>query len=77
MPEGTLLAFADHGSIESLLSADGERSRQMLEAFGAAGVDIDALGQRLQDDGADAFVASWGQLLERLEVKSGELVSAR
>jgi transaldolase len=77
MPEGTLLAFADHGSIESLLSADGGRSRQMLEAFGGAGVDVDALGQRLQDDGADAFVASWGQLLERLEAKSGELVSAR
>jgi len=48
----------------------------MLESIGAAGVDVDGLGQRLQDDGADAFVASWGQLLERLEAKSGELVSA-
>jgi transaldolase len=76
MPEGTLLAFADHGSIESLLPADGGHSRQMLESIGAAGVDVDGLGQRLQDDGADAFVASWGQLLERLEAKSGELVSA-
>jgi transaldolase len=76
MPEGTLLAFADHGGLDGLLPADGGQSSQVLEAFAAAGIDVDALGQRLQDDGADAFVKSWGQLLERLEAKSGELVVA-
>ncbi len=76
MPEGTLLAFADHGSLDGLLPADGGHSKRVLESFGAAGVDVGALGQRLQDDGADAFVKSWAQLLERLEAKSRELVSA-
>ncbi len=76
MPEGTLLAFADHGSLDGLLPADGGGSKQVLESFGAAGIDVDALGQRLQDDGADAFVKSWGQLLERLEAKSRELAGA-
>jgi transaldolase len=77
MPEGTLLAFADHGSLEGLLPADGGHSTDVLESFATAGVNVDALGQRLQDDGADAFVKSWGQLLERLEAKSAELASAK
>ena len=77
MPEGTLLAFADHGEVEGLLSADGGDHAQILDAFRDNGVDIDALGQQLQNDGADAFVQSWAQLMERLESKSRELADVR
>jgi len=76
MPEATLLAFADHGTVDDLLPRDGADSAQVLEAVRAAGVDPDALGQRLQADGADAFVDSWNQLLEHLETKGRELVAA-
>lgn len=75
MPEATLLAFADHGSVDAALSADGGDSAQVLAAFESAGVDVVALGQRLQDDGADAFVASWSALIEFLVSKSSELLA--
>jgi transaldolase len=75
MPEGTLLAFADHGSLSGVLPADGGASAETLAAFEAAGIDVAALGQKLQDDGAAAFVASWNTLVERIASK-GEVLAA-
>jgi transaldolase len=77
MPEATLLAFADHGTAADLLAPDGGTSADDLAAFGTAGIDPDALGQRLQDDGAEAFVESWRSLMQRLETKSRRLQAAR
>lgn len=76
MPEGTLLAFADHGELDGLLPADGGDAATTLAAFEAAGVDVAALGQQLQDDGAEAFVRSWHQLIERIGSKGRELATA-
>ena len=70
MPEGTLLAFADHGAVGSAMAKDGGNSLSKLEEFKANGLDIDALAQKLQHDGAEAFVASWHELLEVIAAKS-------
>ncbi len=77
MPEATLLAFADHGTVGPLLTADGGDAEETLAAFRLAGVDVDALGQRLQDEGAGAFVKSWGQLMTCLASKTAALVGTR
>jgi transaldolase len=70
MPEGTLLALADSDGIEATVPADGGDNADVLAEFEAAGVDLKALAQRLQDEGADKFVKSWHSLLERIEEKS-------
>ncbi|MES2209325.1 MAG: transaldolase [Chloroflexota bacterium] len=77
MPEGTLLAFADHGAVGTVLPADGGDAGQVLAAFAAAGVDIEELGRRLQGDGASAFVQSWEQLLACIEEKSAIVGQSR
>ncbi len=77
MPEATLLAFADHGAVGSLLPADGGDAEEVLATIGAAGVDIDDVGRRLQEDGAAAFVRSWERLLACIAAKSGTLAAAR
>jgi transaldolase len=77
MPEGTLLAFAAHGTVGSLLPAVGGDAEEVLAAFGAAGVDIDDVGRRLQEDGAAAFVRSWEQLLTCITAKTATAVPAR
>ena len=64
MPEKTLLAFADQGRVGEPLPADGGGAEETLEAFGDAGIDVDALAARLQKEGAETFVASWRELLE-------------
>ena len=70
MPEETLLAFHDHGSVGATLPRDGGDAEAMLDAFAKAGVDIAALAAKLQTDAAKAFVDSWQDLLKAIEAKS-------
>jgi transaldolase len=76
MPENTLKAFGDHGELGSLLSADGGDCEAVLSAFTKAGVDIETLAAKLQDDGAKSFVASWNELLAVIASKSAALGNA-
>ena len=73
MPEGTLKAFADHGVVDGVMSPDGGDCEQVLRQFASAGVDVDALGEQLQVDGAKAFVNSWNELLGVIDSKSAVL----
>ena len=70
MPEETLLAFADHGTIGSLLPRDGGDAAKALLAHAKAGIDVTALAAQLQSDGAKGFVASWRELLGAIDAKS-------
>jgi transaldolase len=70
MPQGTLEAFADHGEVGDPLRMDGGDAETVLASFAAAGIDVGALGERLQDEGATAFVKSWDDLMSQIELKS-------
>ena len=73
MPEATLKAFADHGEIKGVMPPDGGNCEEVLAQFAKAGIDIDALGEQLQSEGAAAFVKSWNELLGVIESKSAVL----
>jgi len=73
MPEGTLKAFADHGVVDGVMPPDGGDCEQVLRQFASAGVDVDALGEQLQVDGAKAFVNSWNELMGVIDSKSAVL----
>ena len=73
IPEKTLLAVGDHGQPGPAMPVDGGDADAVLAAVSAAGVDLDALATRLQQDGAAAFVKSWKQLLQRIADKQAAL----
>ncbi len=73
IPEKTLLAFADHGVVSGSMPADGGDADKTLAAFTAAGIDLAALADQLQREGAESFSKSWGQLLAALDVKRAAL----
>jgi transaldolase len=73
MPEPTLHAFADHGEVGDLLPADGGDAEEVLARFGKARIDVDALAARLQEEGKEAFVKSWNDMLGSIEAKRGAL----
>jgi len=73
MPEATLKAFADHGDVDAPMPADGGDCESVLAQFAKAGIDIDALASKLQDEGAEAFAKSWNDLIEVVEGKSKAL----
>ena len=45
----------------------------VLKAYAGAGVDVDALALKLQEQGAASFVASWNELLAVIAAKSAAL----
>jgi transaldolase len=71
MPEPTLHAFADHGEIGELVPADGGDAEDVLAQFESAGIDVAALAARLQEEGAQAFVKSWTELLKTIDSQLG------
>jgi transaldolase len=76
MPEGTLKALADHGELGETMAADGGDGEAVLSQFAAAGIEVDALAARLQDEGAKSFVHSWDELMGVIASKSATLGKA-
>ncbi|MEP6940905.1 MAG: transaldolase [Rudaea sp.] len=75
MPEKTLLAFAERGRLRGAMERDATAAEATLATFAAAGVDVDALALKLQQDGAQAFVQSWQELMQRIAKKSATLTA--
>ena len=73
IPEKTLHAFADHGKVGAPMAEDGGDCETMLKKISEAGVDIDALAKRLQEEGAESFVESWNHLLKSVADKAKAL----
>jgi transaldolase len=75
MPDKTLAAFAEHGKVRDPLPADGGDAEEVLASFGDAGIDVDALATRLQEEGKDSFDKSWKELLATIASKSEKLAA--
>jgi transaldolase len=76
MPDATLLSFADHGEICGVMAEDGGDAETVLAEFERAGIDVAALAEQLQREGAEAFVKSWNELLDRIAAKSEALTAS-
>jgi transaldolase len=75
MPEETLLAFAKEGRLRELVATDGVASDLTLSEVSKCGVNLAAVAQKLQDEGRDAFIKSWKDLISVVEKKAGSLVA--
>jgi len=73
LPEATLKAFGDHGKVGAPMPPDGGDCEQVIARFAKAGIDIDALAARLQEEGAAAFTKSWNGLMTVIASKSATL----
>ena len=59
------------------MPADGGDCEAVLAQFAKAGIDVDALAARLQDEGAKSFVSSWNELMKVISAKSTALATAK
>ena len=69
MPEHTLRAFADHGTVARTVNADPDDAERMLAAAAAAGLDLAAVTAQLEREGVRSFCDSYHQLLGCIEHK--------
>ncbi|MEO3859158.1 transaldolase [Acrocarpospora sp. B8E8] len=74
MPDATLEAFYDHGEVGGPMPADGGDADEVLARFADVGVDIAALANKLQRDGAKTFVTAWNDLMTCVSAQSASLV---
>lgn len=77
MPEKTLRAYAEHGVFRGVMATDGGDAEAVLARYAQAGIDVNALALQLQRDGAQAFVKSWKELLQRIADKKAALAAPK
>jgi len=70
IPDKTLLAFAEHGSVGDLMPPDGGDAAEMIARFARTGIDCDRLAADLQREAAESFVKDWNELLTSIASKS-------
>lgn len=63
-PDSTLAAFRDHGQAADMLGAGPAEAEQNAARLAAIGIDLEAVGETLRDDGVRLFEDSYRQLLE-------------
>jgi transaldolase len=73
MPDSTLEAFYDHGEVGDPMPADGGNTDDLMSRFTDAGIDIKALADQLQTEGAKSFVEAWNDLIQRIAAQSASL----
>ena len=76
IPDKTLLAYADHGRLGAPMAPDGGDAEAVIAEFRRQGIDDDALAERLQREGAEAFAQSWASLLGGIAEKTAALTAA-
>ncbi len=69
IPEKTLHALAENGRIGDVMSTDENAGEATIGRFVTAGIDIDALAEQLQREGAQAFSKSWHSLMHAIAAK--------
>jgi transaldolase len=72
MPDATVAAFLDHGTVGRTIDQGADQARAELDALKAAGIDIADVSARLEDEGVAAFSKSYDELLQALEDKANE-----
>jgi transaldolase len=63
LPDATLAAFRQHGQVANRLSEGLDQAQIHIQALIALGIDLDALGETLQVDGVQSFLAAYQQIM--------------
>ena len=78
LPPETLSAFKDHGRvIRDAVRENLDEAAAALGRLKAVGIDLNAITEKLQQDGVAAFAASFDQLMAALEKKRKSMVGAQ
>jgi transaldolase len=73
MPDGTIDAFIDHGTVARTVDADAGAAEATLAALADAGIDMADVAATLEDEGVHSFAKSFDELLQSLTDKAATL----
>lgn len=69
MPPATIDAFRDHGRVRASLEESLPEAQAVFSRLAAAGIDMDAVTEKLQVDGVKLFADSFDTLMKALAAK--------
>ena len=69
LPDATMDAFSDHGSIAETITSNVNRARKVLDDLSRLGIDMTSVAHQLEHDGVLSFQQSFNELLAVLEAK--------
>ena len=72
MPDATVEAFKDHGTVARTVDQGVDQARADLDALHEAGIDMSDVSRRLEEEGVASFSKSYDELLQALEDKANE-----
>lgn len=73
VPMETLEAYRDHGEPQSRLEEGLEHATQVLDELKNAGIDLDEITQKLEDEGIEKFNKPYNKLMEAIENQRKQL----
>ncbi|HZD64855.1 MAG TPA: transaldolase family protein, partial [Acidimicrobiales bacterium] len=76
MPDATIDAFLDHGTVARTVDQGVEEARRVMASLDQVGVDMADVAQRLEDEGVAAFAKSFDELIQSLTDKANALGAA-
>lgn len=73
MPPQTIEAFRDHGVVARTVDQGLEAAHKTLADLRRVGIDLEQVGEKLQENGVKAFAEAFGKMLHELEAKAKTL----
>jgi transaldolase len=74
LPESTIVAFEDHGTVARSIDDPSDDPQLLLERLESIGVSMTEVGRNLEVQGAAIFTQSFDDLIETLESKRADLM---
>jgi len=75
VPPKTLDAFRDHGHVHETLTENVGQAESDIARLPDFGINLDAITEKLQDDGVAAFAESYNKLLAALKAKRKDILA--
>ena len=73
MPDATVDAFIDHGTVARTVDRGVNEAGEHLAKLAEFGIDMEQVAQVLEDEGVAAFAKSFDELMQALEDKAAAL----
>lgn len=69
LPDATLDAFVDHGTVARTVDADFDAAEKVWVALADVGIDMDGVAATLETEGVQSFQAAFDELIAALDVE--------
>jgi len=73
LPETTIAAWEDHGTVARTIDTDVESATAVMDRLARLGVHIDDVGRALEEQGVASFHESFAHVLGALEAKASQI----